>query len=219
MDAATHELLENVDATEADHRIANHMAMLSGYVRLKVGELSAMPDAPEKITTLRLVESIGAQIAAVAELHRMLTARSRLHSGDIGAQLSSICDAFRAGPACKALISYDGDPDCLLPVHKVLPVSQIVSEMVTNALKYGHRAGLVGMVKVSCRKMPDDGGLLISVEDNGNGLPDVTAGAGSDPLAGGVGVQLVRALARQVGGAISYDSSPDGLTFRLLVEA
>lgn len=213
---ASHDFQADVLSSEADHRIANHMAMLSGYVRLKVGELSALPDAPEKITTLRLVEGIGAQIAAVAELHRMLTARNRMSSGDIGAQLASICAAFQAGPACKATIRYDGDSDCLLPIHKVLPVSQIVSEAVTNALKYGHKAGLVGAVTVSCRKLPD-GGLLITVEDNGDGLPE--GSVGSDQLGGGVGVQLVQALARQVEGTISYASSDEGLTFRLHIPA
>ncbi|MBZ4689214.1 MAG: hypothetical protein JG765_465 [Cereibacter sp.] len=201
--------LENVVAAEADHRIANHMSMLSSYVRLKVGELAALPEAPEKTSTLRLVESIGAQIAAVAELHRMLTHRGRLPSANIGAQLERLCDAFRAGPGCRAEILYEGDPDCLLPVRKVLPVSQIVSEAVTNALKYGCKAGLTGKVTVSCRRQPE-GGLLITVADSGVGFAE-----GGGPPSQGVGFQLMQALAAQVEGEIGYAASPEGLTFSL----
>ena len=198
-------------AVESDHRIANHMTMLASYSRLKRVELSQLLEQHDTAGVLRLFDAIGAQVAAVSDLHRMLSASSLSSSGDIGAQLDRMCAAFRNGPAADSVIDYSGGPDCILPVRQILPVLQIISEVITNALKYGHKTGQAGRVRVGCQR-GSRGRITISVDDDGDGLPPVRAGA---TKAQGIGVTLVAALARQVDGTISYRSSHAGLSFTL----
>jgi len=198
-------------AVECDHRIANHMTMLAGYSRLKRVELSQLLEQHDTAGVLGLFDAIGAQVAAVSDLHRMLSANSLSSSGDIGAQLDHMCAAFRNGPASGSVIHYSSGPGCILPVRHILPVLQIVSEVMTNALKYGHKTGQAGRVRVGCQR-DSRGRITISVDDDGDGLPPVRAGA-TKPQ--GIGVTLVAALARQVDGTISYRSSHAGLSFTL----
>ncbi|ULB11799.1 sensor histidine kinase [Cereibacter azotoformans] len=206
--------VDRTDASEADHRIANHLAMLAGYVRLKMSEVSTGAEAPDRACVLRLVEGIGAQMAAVADLHRMLSTGACLSSSNIGVQIGRICAAFREGPACGATISYSSGPGCLLPLRQILPVLQIVSEVMTNALKHGHKADMATAIRVSCRKDSRDR-IVIAIRDAGEGIAP-QAGAGPPS---GIGRRLVENLARQVGGTIRYRSSATGLDFRLSLPA
>lgn len=196
---------------EGDHRIANHMTMLASYVRLRRGEYSNAPEAQGSGEILRMFDRISAQVAAVAQLHRMLTASASVSSGDIGAQLGRLCDEFRKGPACDTVIEYSGDPGCFLHVSQILPVSQIVSEAVTNALKYGHKEGCAGSIRVFCLR-ESDGAISISVNDDGDGILSDQSTA---TKVNGIGSAMVAALARQVKGTIEYRSSPAGLSFNL----
>ncbi len=198
-------------AVESNHRIANHMTMLASYSRLKRVELSQLLEQNDTAGVLRLFDAIGAQVAAVSELHRMLSASSLSSSGDIGEQLDRMCAAYGNGSASGSVIDYTGGPGCILPVRHILPVLQIVSEVMTNALKYGHKTGQAGRVRVGCQR-DSRGRITISVDDDGDGLPPAKAGA-TKPQ--GIGVTLVAALARQVDGTISYRSSHTGLSFTL----
>lgn len=198
-------------AIESNHRIANHMALLASYVALRRREYSKMPDTNVDTIVLRLLDGIGAQVAAVSELHRMLTTCDSLSSGDIGAHLGRICEAFRKGPALGMALEYSGGAGCNLPVNHILPVSQIISEVVTNALKYGHKAGCAGSIRVGCLRGSDDR-ITISVDDDGDGIG---AGKTLATKSTGIGSAIVAALVRQVGGTIEYRFSDSGLSFGL----
>ena len=191
------------------------MAMLASYVRLRRGEFSRLPDTQHRREILRLFDGIGAQVAAMAELHRMLTAGASLSSGDIGEHLGHICAAFRKGPASDSLIEYSGEPGCMLPVSHILPVSQIVSEVMTNALKYGRKAGSAGSIRVGCRRLDGDQ-ILISVDDDGGGIV-VDSSVSTKPK--GIGVAMVAALVQQVNGKIDLQSSDRGVSFSLSLRA
>lgn len=199
---------------ESNHRIANHLALLASYVSLRRLEFAKLVETPEGHEVLRLLDGIGAQVGAVAALHRMLTTQDGRASGDIGAHLGQICEAFRTGPVGGSTIEYARSAGCILPASHLLPVSQIVSEVVTNALKYGHKPGCAGPIRVGCLREPDNR-ITISVEDDGNGLwpSPVTA------KPSGIGFAMVAALVRQVNGTLEYRPSERGLTFRLSLTA
>jgi two-component sensor histidine kinase len=198
---------------EANHRIANHLAILASYVALRRREFSKAQFADDAGEILRLMDCIGTQVAAVSELHRMLTAVAFVDSGDLAAQLGRMCEAFQEGPGCGAVIEYTAETSCFLPVDLILPVLQIVSELVTNALKYGQKAGRIGTIRVSCLRVGDNC-IKISVEDDGDGfLP------GEIPTAKpkGIGAAMIAALAVQVEGTIEYRSSKTGTSFSLFL--
>jgi two-component sensor histidine kinase len=86
-----------------------------------------------------------------------------------------------------------------------------VAEAVTNALKHAKGNSATGSaILVRCRKGAL-GGLRVEVVDDGPGLPE----SFNPETDGGLGFRLLRALTRQVGGVMTFKSSPTGLRVRL----
>jgi two-component sensor histidine kinase len=195
---------------EANHRIANHFAMLGSHVRLKIAALARQTTEPSQDEVRLLLESIGVHIDAVASLHRMIaTDRSQTFT-DLGQHLRNICGAFRSGPSYDFVLVEDFEPGCALSLNQLLPVTQIFAEVMTNAVKHAHANGKAGTIRVTCRRQTG-GTILMEVVDEGRGLPE-----GFDPRAQkGLGFRLVHRLTKQIGGVVEYHSSDRGLRFQL----
>jgi two-component sensor histidine kinase len=101
---------------------------------------------------------------------------------------------------------------CLLPSEKAALLGLLTGELVTNAVKYAHPAGVSGIIKIKSSSC-DDGAIEIVVSDDGVGLPD-----GLDPLVSkGMGFRMIQALTSQAGATISFDNHGLGLTCTLRV--
>ena len=97
--------------------------------------------------------------------------------------------------------------------ENIVPIALIVSEMVTNAVKYAHPAGVAGRIDVGCQR--DGNSIIVEVADDGVGLPE-----NFDVLEGGeLGFRIVRALAGQLDARPIFDSDTLGLRFLLLLPA
>ena len=83
----------------------------------------------------------------------------------------------------------------------------VVNELVTNAAKHAYPPPLSGSIRI--RFQPTETGALLTVEDNGRGLPADFAGAD-----GGLGARLVKSFIAQVGGELAIRHRP-GATFEI----
>ena len=97
-----------------------------------------------------------------------------------------------------------------LPVDLALPIGLIVSELLTNAFKYAFPDNVEGELRV--RVLNGDGRIEVTVEDTGVGLP---AGFVLQ-TATTFGMRLMRGLAAQVGGTLTYEGGR-GTAARLTV--
>ncbi len=199
---------------EADHRIANHLAMLSSYVRLRSDRLverDAVPNAEDVRCLSRLIV---AQIDAISDLHRILAVQGNPDTLDLSVPLSSICKAMQAGVADEINIVMHLEKDCALALEAILPATQIFTELVTNAIKHGCDSEGQGDIKVSCCKSSSET-VVVEVSDSGSGLSDPSPTPDGD----GLGLRLIDALIRQVEGSIQYLSTAQGLTVRVELPA
>lgn len=195
---------------EADHRIANHLALLTSYLRLQSADLAKQTTSPTHESVRLLMANLDAQITAVSRLHRSLAANGRRAPTDLGVQLHEVCAPFIAGLSGGTRLVEDLKAGCIVRPEHVLPLTQIVAEVITNAIKHTHAAGEPGAITVHCGRV-DGGALLVEVADNGCGLPE-----GFDPATdGGLGFRLLRALGRQIGATFTFASSRQGTNFRL----
>lgn len=194
---------------EADHRIANHLALLASYVRLKGAELDRAPEEPSRRSARLILDGVMAQIEAVARLHRTLVADSGSRCVDLAHQLHEVCLPFASGLSGSTEIIEELSADCVVSTDQLLPLAQIVAEVLTNAVK--HAAETNGRaVIVRCR--PESfGGVLIEVIDDGPGFPE--SFDSSD--ANGLGFHLVRGLSKQLGALATFQSTAHGVRFRL----
>ena len=199
---------------EADHRIANHLAVLAGYVRLKAADCARQTREPTRDDMVRLLESIGAQIDSVARLHRALAVGHGTTSPDLAVHLRRTCAPFRESFSRSIAVTEDYEPGCVIRPDQVLPLTQVVAEVMTNAMKYAHPDGGMTKVHVSCHSTPGLG-PRITITDDGVGLPDNLGAAASD----GMGLRLLRGLARQLGATMEFKSTRRGLDFSITLPA
>lgn len=202
----------DLQACETDHRIANSFSLLAGAVSNHARQLSKQQRTMSSTEVSQVLSEVSSRIAAVGQFHRELATRPDAMHIDLNEHLWNLCDAligalaphgqFKLIPAAAAA--------CVIRADNVLPVCLIVTEVVTNALKYAHPTGVRGSLMIGCR-YEGDGSVLIEVADDGVGLPE-----GFDPLIdGGIGSQTVRLLARKLDAELSFAPAPIGLRFQL----
>lgn len=217
--AATRSAFADVDSAlaEANHRISNNLALLASSVGLRASDIARQDRAMESGVVAAILREIGARITTVGQLHRLLSTRPGTDRVDINDFLHELCETLvsaLAEPGRVELLD-TGSGGCVVMAYHVLPLSLIVTEAVTNSLKYAHPTGVAGKLMVGCRR-EDDGSLLVEVADDGVGLPEGFEFAAS----AGLGSRTIRALARQLGAAVCYESRAIGasLTLRLPAE-
>jgi len=199
---------------EANHRIANNLTLIAGWLRLQATEVTRRGEPLSARDACLLLEEAGARIETVGRLHRLLAVAREGDKLDLRQYLKDVSEAAMDSMSVggsTALVQVSSVP-CEIPAHQALSVGFIVGEAVTNAVKYAHPAGVKGRVEVSCHRRPE-GTTLILIADDGVGLPE-----GFDPRkGGGLGMRMVRSLADQLGATLTFDSVGVGLTVRLLL--
>ena len=194
---------------EADHRIANHLALLAGSVRLKAAALTRSP-APLSPREVRLMlEGVLTQIDTISRLHRSMATGDQ-GAAHVQALLHTICRGFAATFPERLELVEDLSCDQLVAAKHVPALSQIVSELITNAAKHAGSDGQAGRIVVRTR-VAHGSAILIEILDDGPGLP-----ADFDPSAhDGLGLRLIRAQVRKLGATISFENIDPGLRVQM----
>ena len=190
-------------AREADHRIANHLAMLAGYVGLKAAALEQGADLISRRDSALMLQAIRSQIQLIARVHRRLIFDDGAPP-NLSGLIHEACEPFQSTLLPNVRLVEDLPDLCLVTARQLLPLTQIVAEALTNAIKYAHPEGQAGQIVVRCRR--DANGLRVEVTDDGVGLPP-----GFNPkVDGGCGTRLLAGLARQLGATLSFEAPGGG---------
>jgi two-component sensor histidine kinase len=206
----------NLSTSEANHRISNNLAILASAVRLRSSDVSRRQRHLSHDEVSLILGDVSAKILAIAWLHRFLSDKPGADCLEINDHLYRLCETLLSvlSEPQRAKLVRIGDGECFVAVGDVVPLCLIVTEVVTNSLKYAHPAKVSGKIFVGCREEMD-GSLIIEIADDGVGFPE-----GFDPQAdGGTGARTIRALAQQLGAQTSFESGPVGLRFKLRLPA
>lgn len=202
---------------EANHRIANNLSVIAGLVRLHAADASSQAGARFSGAEVRLIlEEIGSRIDTVGRLHRLLSDVPDGTAVELGAYVSDTAHALVSSLADEDQVDFTfrSAAGCYLDPNQAAPVALIVSELVTNSIKHAHPAGAPGKIRIRCGSGLG-GTVYVEVEDDGVGLPE-----DFDPWkSGGLGFQVVRGLAQQLGARLIFDGEGIGLRVRLIVPA
>ncbi len=198
--------------SEINHRVSNNLALLASTVSMRAASFSRRKTPVEGHEVAAALHEITARIAIVGHMHRLLSTRPGADHAEFGPHLRELCRLFisaLAAPDQWELIE-TGIADCAVPADHFLPLSLIVTEVVTNALKYAHPAGAPGKLAVGCR-CEADGTVVVEVGDDGVGFPEGFAFAAG----GGIGSRTIHVLAQQIDAEIGFESRATGLQFEL----
>jgi two-component sensor histidine kinase len=191
---------------EVNHRVANSLAMVSALVGLQA-------NAVEDHEARQALSETQARIQAIAGVHRHLYTSDDVRSVQVADYLNSLIGELENTIQVEgrtATIRVDVAP-FPLPTEKMASLGVIVTELVTNALKYAYADREPGEVRVIMAR--DDNQIRLAVEDDGIGW-----GGTGKPKGTGLGSRIVRAMAHGLGASVSYGDGP-GTQVVVLFEA
>lgn len=217
--AGTDEISENRASNsiaEANHRIANSLTLLISMVRMQADAVNKRPEPLTNVDIRLMLEGVAARIGTIGQLHRMLSHVSQDGAVSLQPHLREVSAALvtaLASPEQMVRVEHRGQ-DCLVLTRQVQPLVLILCEVFINAMKYAHPAGVALVMVVECFSGAD-GRLMLSIRDDGVGLPEEF-----DPARdGGLGLRVIRGLAAELGAELGIESSELGLCFRLSLPA
>jgi two-component sensor histidine kinase len=126
--------------------------------------------------------------------------------------LSEIIDDLRPTVAsCE--IQLEAPEPIQFAADRAILVGLIINELVSNAGKYAYPDCPGGSIWIQAVRQSDQQSILISVRDEGVGLP-----VNFDPeTSNRLGTRMVNALSKQLGGEVMRRSAPVGTNFALLI--
>ena len=178
---------------EMHHRVKNNLQIGASLLNLQAGRIR-QPAAREEFAQAR------DRVRALATLHRYLYADGELYSLNMQSFVQELCGQIMhaIGESDESRITLDIRVDDLLMVpDQAVPLALIVTEAVSNTLKYAFPDRQHGTLEVGLRAM-DGGRACLWIADNGVGM----AAARNEATRGGIGMQLIRGFARQLGGEL-----------------
>jgi two-component sensor histidine kinase len=191
---------------EVNHRVKNSLQVVSSMLQLQARSVGD-PALSERLT------EASSRVSAVGRAYERLAYNADHESVDLVEYLRQIVGDLEPTVApCK--IEFDAPEEIQFAADRAILVGLILNELVSNAGKYAYpdpdRPG--GSIWVRLVQ-PDNKSLLVSVRDEGVGLP-----LGFDPTANkGLGSRLVNALSKQLGAELTRPMSPIGTDCELLV--
>jgi two-component sensor histidine kinase len=202
----------SVGLAEADHRIANNLASLSGVIRLQRNAIFRSRPSFTTEQVCMLLDDIGARIEVTARLHKSLAWAVNgkgIRLGDFLQDISEMVGSLN--PEAKMELTIDNSCDATIDPRHALHAGLITAELLTNASKYAHPTGLPVKVHIRC-EAKSDGSFEVEVTDDGVGFPE-----NFDPSTdGGLGFHLMRALANGLGAELQFEHSSLGVCARIV---
>ena len=193
---------------EVNHRVANSLAMVAALVGLQANALSN-DDAKQALAETQ------ARIQAIAGVHRHLYTSDDVRSVQIGDYLQSLAAELETtmkatGNDARIVVTAE---NIAIPTEKAASIGVIVTELVTNAIKYAYADLGQGDVRILMSR--GEGEVIdLAVEDDGIGWTGIGKVQGT-----GLGSRIVKAMAGSLGATVAYRTEGGGtrVTLQFLV--
>ena len=187
---------------EIHHRVKNNLSMVSSLLNIQSSYLK------DEQAQIAFAES-RKRINSIALIHEKLYRSSDLAGIEFGQYLRDLTAALVKSYSIPAeLLEVIIDiGDIYLNMDISIPLGLIVTELLTNSLKYGFKDDR--KLTLTIRLRVEDRQLGLVVADDGSGFPPDLDWQNSETL----GIQLVNLLTNQLGGQIQLERE-NGTLFR-----
>ncbi|UEM23113.1 PAS domain-containing protein [Skermanella mucosa] len=174
---------------EIHHRVKNNLQTLLALLQMEKRQVSD-PALASRFDAMR------SRIQVMASIHENLYSSDGLSAVNMGKQMTSLCEGLRQlGSGLNRIEIVTDVEDLFCSIDLAVPLGVLANEIVTNAVKHAFPDSRTGRIEVSLRHRGQD--VLLRVRDNGIG--------DACKAKGGIGKQLITALAGQLRADISVD--------------
>jgi len=208
-------LASNTDLlAEANHRIANHLSLLAGMVQMQASAVAKGPEQFTRAEVRGLLQETAGKIVGIGNMHRRLAHTAGADDIELGGHLIECMHQLVSHLGLENRVGFVErlENNCLVTPDQAQTLVLITGEILMNAVKHAHPAGLRTCMSVSCSRN-SDGSITVEICDDGVGFPenfDLERG-------GGLGLRLIRSLADKLNAKLEIDSDSLGLSFRLRI--
>ncbi len=179
---------------ESHHRIKNNFASIVSLLSLQEQSITN----PEGQSALQ--DAIG-RIMSMQVLYEKLLLTKDYCTASVKEYLGTlICDIINLFPENTNISVKKQIDDFELDPKKLSPLGIIINELLTNIMKYAFSGRNTGLIEVTVKE--NKGDVTLTVEDNGNGLPedfDIDAQTG-------FGLMLIKMLTEQLCGTFTIEN-------------
>jgi len=181
---------------EVHHRVKNNLQIVVSLLDLEMNMLTDPETASAFGISIDRIRSMGL-------IHETLYGQDRLDSIELNEYSRRLISELTAAyGTCRVdLKRHDGQ--ILVSLNQAMPCGLILNELITNAFKYAAAGRNDAEIIVELIKSADT--ITVSVTDDGPGLKPGFEPADSE----GLGLQLIRTLAEQLGGSASFGARQD----------
>jgi two-component sensor histidine kinase len=181
---------------EIHHRVKNNLQIIASLLNLQANRIR-QPEARAEFASAR------DRVRALATLHRHLYSEGELHTLNMRSFLEELC-----GQLFQAIGEKEGKRirleieagEIVMSSDQAVPLALVVTEAVSNAIKYAFPGGRSGVVSV-CLAVEVEGIATLVIQDDGVGIPAGRAETETG-IRDGLGIQLIRGFARQLGATL-----------------
>ncbi len=189
-------------AKESVHRLLNGLQLINSILSMQ-SRGATQPETAAQLT------SAAKRISTLSRIHQHLHAVDNLQNVEFKQYLDSLCleiSGLLPDEANDRKLCVEGG-SLVIPSATAMPLAFIVSELITNSIKYA-----TGKITVSLQRL-ESGGAILSVVDEGPGLPEAFVPAANS----GLGMRIVSALTNQIQGQLSFSKGESGRGTRFSV--
>jgi two-component sensor histidine kinase len=194
--------LRTVSLSEIHHRVKNNLQIVSSLLRLQSSKFND-PAVRGVFTECR------DRINAMARLHEQLYDEAGRSHLDFAPHLRELADMLvfsHTPPGCKVTLKVAAD-HVPLDLDQSILLSLISNELLLNPLKHAFHGRAKGNIDAELHTTPDR--VTLMIRDDGIGFVSPTPGVDQNS---GSGMDLVRAMSRQLGGEFIINRAPAGGT-------
>jgi two-component sensor histidine kinase/ligand-binding sensor domain-containing protein len=193
---------------EVHHRVKNNLQIISSLLFLQSRKI-------KDPTALGLFQASISRIRAMALVHESLYRSDRLTAIAMEDYFRQLVDNLSDTYALrKETVTIEvRAPGISLPLETAITYGLIVNELISNAFKHafpGNRSGIIRVLLAEAAEHPDGRRIVLTVQDDGVGIPPDKEGGTADSL----GLRLVQNLASQLDGTIEVRRD-GGTVFRI----
>ena len=195
---------QQVLVKEINHRVKNSLQLVGSMFHLQA------KSTKEPGVSQALDEAYG-RVNAVARVHERLYRDADVKAIDLSTYLTDVCDDLKAViEPCE--LTFQSSEKIRMGTDRAVLVALLVGELVTNAAKHAYPEAVSGQIKVRLERIGDHA-VLVSVGDDGDGLPDDFDIKSSQ----GFGMTIIRAFLQQSGARLVVGRLSPGAEFQVTI--